>query len=65
MKRSLLIFQRNRLAVTPLPASFRYDSRNEITPYTFLPSFTDLAGTATALREHLGLLFYRLTLPDS
>jgi uncharacterized SAM-binding protein YcdF (DUF218 family) len=65
MKRSLLIFQRNRLEVTPLPASFRYDAHDEITPYTFLPSIANLSGTATALREHLGLLFYRLTLPDS
>jgi uncharacterized SAM-binding protein YcdF (DUF218 family) len=64
MKRALLIFRRNRLEVTPLPASFRYGGRNELTPFTFLPSFADLASTSTAIREHLGLLFYRLTLPD-
>lgn len=65
MKRAFLIFQRNRLTVTPLPASFRYGGRNEITPYTFLPGVMDLAGTVTALREHVGLLYYRLTLADS
>ena len=65
MKRALLIFQRNRLAVTPLPASFHYGGRHEITPYTFLPSASNLAGSVAALHEHLGLLFYRMTLPDA
>ena len=39
MKRSLLIFQRNRLTVTPLPAGFRSAERLELTPYTLLPRF--------------------------
>ena len=65
MKRSLLIFHRSHLSVTPLPAGFRSSGRTEITPYTFLPSVSALADTVTALREHLGLLFYRLILPNS
>jgi uncharacterized SAM-binding protein YcdF (DUF218 family) len=65
MKRSLLIFHRYHLSVTPLPAGFRSSDRTEITPYTFLPSASALADTVTALREHLGSLFYRLILPNS
>jgi uncharacterized SAM-binding protein YcdF (DUF218 family) len=65
IKRSLLIFHRYHLLVTPLPASFRSSGRTEISPYTFLPSVSALADTVTALREHLGLLYYRLILPNS
>lgn len=65
MKRSALSFQRHGLAVTPLPASFCYDGRDTVTLSSFLPRVTSLAGTVTALHEHLGLLYYRLTLPDS
>jgi uncharacterized SAM-binding protein YcdF (DUF218 family) len=63
MKRAQLAFQQQNLAVIPLPASLRYDARNNITPYTYLPSAMSFASTATALHEQLGLLFYRWTLP--
>jgi|GEM_PF-43590 len=59
MKRSLLIFHRYRLTVTPLPSSLRYDSRNDIKYNTFLPSIKNLSATVLALNEQLGLLYYR------
>ncbi len=64
MKRSLLLFRRSGLTVTPLPAAFRYGGRHEITPYTLLPSVNNLSDSAAALHERLGLLFYRLTLQE-
>ena len=63
MKRSLLIFQRNRLAVTPLPANFRSVEHLEFTPYTLLPRVLHLAITSAALHEYLGQAYYRMTLP--
>ena len=59
MKRSLLIFQRQGLSVTPVPAGLQYDRPVEVTPYGFLPSIAGLTGTAAVLHERLGLLFYR------
>lgn len=63
MKRAVLIFERNGLNVTPLPADFRYSPRITLTPYTFLPSPSALSLTAAALHERLGIMFYRMTLP--
>jgi uncharacterized SAM-binding protein YcdF (DUF218 family) len=65
MKRSLLIFRRNRLTVTPLPAGFRSAEHLEFTPYTLMPGVSNLAVTAAALHEYLGLAYYRLTLPSA
>jgi uncharacterized SAM-binding protein YcdF (DUF218 family) len=58
MKRALLVFQRQGLAVTPLPSDLRYDHPKKVTPYTFLPSMAALTGTSASLHERLGLLFY-------
>ena len=65
MKRSLLIFQRNRLAVTPLPAGFRSVEHQKFTPYTLLPKMSNLSATSAALHEYLGLAYYHLTLSGS
>ena len=62
MKRSLLIFHRNRLTVTPLPAVFRSVEHQVLTPYTFLPKIQNLSTTSAALHEYLGMVFYHLTL---
>ncbi len=59
MKRALLIFQRQGLGVTPVPAGLPYDHPKRVTPYTFLPSIESLIGTTAVLHERLGLLFYR------
>jgi uncharacterized SAM-binding protein YcdF (DUF218 family) len=62
MKRSLLIFRRNKLTVTPLPAGFRSVEHLKFTPYTLLPKISALYVTSAALHEYLGLVYYHLTL---
>lgn len=61
MRRSIEAFKRAGIMVTPLPAGFK---ANQEAPYIwadFLPDAGALHGTATVLKEFLGLLFYRLS----
>ncbi len=61
MRRSIEAFKRFGITVTPLPAGFK---ANQGAPYIwadFLPDAGALHGTATVLKEYLGMLFYRLS----
>lgn len=60
MRRSLEAFRRAGVAVTPLPAGFVTSPGHAIIWADFLPDSGALHGSATALHEYLGLLFYRL-----
>lgn len=60
MKRSLEAFRLEGVALTPVPANFiTAKERTTIWP-DLLPEAGALQGSATALREYLGLLFYHL-----
>jgi len=60
MRRSLKAFSREGISVTPIPANFMTASERAIVWADLLPSSGAMHGTATALREFLGLLYYRL-----
>ena len=60
MHRSVKAFHREGILVTPVPANFMTASDRMFVWADLLPSSGALHGTATALREILGLLYYHL-----
>ena len=61
MRRSVFAFETAGLTALPAPAAFTTDYRPLIA-VDFLPSAASLYDNAVALRERIGLLYYRLTL---
>ena len=59
MPRSVLSFEAHGIETTPAPTDFRID-RVPRTFIDYLPSMGRLHNSATALHEHIGLLYYRL-----
>jgi len=57
MRRSVQAFSREGIPVTPVPANFMTASERTIVWADLLPSSGAMHGTATALREFLGLLY--------
>lgn len=60
MRRSVQMFQRVGVPVTPVPAQFRTGADLPLIWADFLPGAGALHQSEKALREYLGLLFYRL-----
>ena len=60
MKRSLEAFHREGIAPIPVPANFITSKERPVIWADFLPDAGALQGSSTALREYLGLLYYRL-----
>jgi len=60
MRRSVKAFQREGIPVTPVPANFMTSPERTIVWADLLPSSGAMHGSATALREFLGLLYYQL-----
>lgn len=60
MRRAVLLFERAGVNVTPFPTNFSTWTGMRHGPEDFLPSAPALHGFATAMREYLALLFYRL-----
>lgn len=61
MRRSVMAFRRAGLEVTPVPAQFLTSSETAPTTWAdWLPSADSLNDSSRALREYLGILFYRL-----
>ena len=58
--RSVAVFERDGLRVTPLPVDFGTDVHRTVSPLGLLPRGRDLAETETALRELLGRALYRV-----
>ena len=57
LKRSIMSFEKVGMKVVPFPANFRTWSDNKYTWESYLPGGFD--GTAIAVHEYLGLLFYK------
>lgn len=60
MRRSVLLFRRAGVEVTPAPSGFTTWTGMKHGPEDFLPSAPAIYGFGTAMRECLGLLYYRL-----
>lgn len=61
MKRSLMLFNRFFNGIVPYPTDYKTLRRN-YDYWSFLPDASNLADTATALKEYLGIMYYKLTL---
>jgi uncharacterized SAM-binding protein YcdF (DUF218 family) len=60
MRRSLAMFKRVGMAVTPLPSNFCHDPNYKAIWADYLPGASAMSGTAQALREYLGLGWHAL-----
>lgn len=64
MKRSLMLFGRYFSDIVPYPTDYK-TIRTGYGYYSFLPDASNFADIALALREYLGIIFYRITLKRS
>ncbi|HEX8948997.1 MAG TPA: YdcF family protein [Dissulfurispiraceae bacterium] len=60
MKRSVMSFEKAGVKALPFPAGFRTWERKKYRWDEYLPSIGSLEGTAVAMHEYLGLLFYKI-----
>jgi uncharacterized SAM-binding protein YcdF (DUF218 family) len=61
MKRSVMLFDKLFEGTIPYPAAYN-TSRVKYNILSYLPDAGNMANLAMALKEHLGILFYKLTL---
>jgi uncharacterized SAM-binding protein YcdF (DUF218 family) len=61
MRRSVLLFSRVHKDIIPYPTGFR-GPWSRYTMFSFLPNASNMAEIALALKEYIGILFYRITL---
>jgi uncharacterized SAM-binding protein YcdF (DUF218 family) len=57
MKRSVLLFKRHFIDITPFPAGY-YTSQQPYDPMHYFPSADSMAQFCAALKEYMGLFFY-------
>ncbi len=60
MRRARFLFERAGFEVMPFPVDYQVSEKSGLTVLRFLPNADALAGSERALREVMGLLFYRL-----
>ena len=60
MPRSVALFERAGLVVTPFPVHFQQDTARRLSVVDLLPSGQALSETETALRELYGRVVYRV-----
>jgi uncharacterized SAM-binding protein YcdF (DUF218 family) len=61
MKRSLMLFGRFFSTIVPYPTDYK-TLRRGYDYWSFLPDASNLADTALAVKEYLGIIYYKLTL---
>jgi uncharacterized SAM-binding protein YcdF (DUF218 family) len=64
MRRSVAAFRRFGIEVTPVPAHFMSDSDTPLVLFDWLPEANAMVNISRALKEHIGMLYYRLTSPE-
>ena len=61
MKRSKMLFDKHFKEILPFPAGYKIsDIKYDI--YSYMPSAKNIFDISTALKEYLGILFYKITL---
>lgn len=60
LPRAVDLFEEEGLEVVPFPCDWQVDRDAPLHPLDFVPDGAALGATQTALREHLGRLFYRI-----
>ncbi len=61
MRRASFLFRRTGLIVQPFPVDFRTSRYSDLTIIDFLPSAEGLENSELAIREVLGMLYYRVS----
>ncbi|WP_459775074.1 YdcF family protein [Aquifex pyrophilus] len=59
MIRSVKLFEKAGFEIVPYPTDFKYEGRYNV--YSFFPKYSVFYDSAIAIREYIGLLFYKLT----
>lgn len=59
MKRAMMLFKRHFEDITPYPAGYR-TARAEYDVLSFLPSASNLYDISLALKEYMGIIFYKI-----
>jgi uncharacterized SAM-binding protein YcdF (DUF218 family) len=59
LKRSVISFKKAGLEISPFPAGFKSWENRKYVWTDYLPHRTNLEEVSTAIREHMGLLFYK------
>ena len=62
MRRSVAAFEKEGIKVTPLPARFMTSPASAVHWTDYLPSAGALGSSAAALKEQIGLIYYRCAL---
>jgi uncharacterized SAM-binding protein YcdF (DUF218 family) len=60
MNRASMLFRSAGMAVQPFPVDFRTSYYNELTLFDFLPSAGGIENSEIAIREILGVLYYKI-----
>jgi uncharacterized SAM-binding protein YcdF (DUF218 family) len=61
MRRSVMLFRKHFAHIVPFPTDYK-TSRKGYTVFGFLPEASNPAGVAIALKEYLGIMYYKITL---
>ncbi|MBA4419421.1 MAG: YdcF family protein, partial [Syntrophus sp. (in: bacteria)] len=61
MRRSVMLFHKYFSDILPYPTGYKV-SEGSYNLFSFLPDASNIAGIATALKEYMGILFYKITL---
>ena len=59
MHRAKMLFERKKIKVEPFPVDFKKSDRSNKTVLSFIPTARALANSETAMREGIGLLYYK------
>ncbi len=58
MPRAVMVFEKAGLSVIPYPTDFKFEGRYNL--YSLFPKYSVFYDSSIAIREYVGLLFYRL-----
>jgi uncharacterized SAM-binding protein YcdF (DUF218 family) len=61
MKRSVMLFRKHFSDILPYPTGYKV-CEGAYNIFTFLPDASNMASIAAALKEYMGILFYKITL---
>ena len=59
MRRAEALFKKEGFKVVPYPTDLKFEGRYNV--YSFFPKYSVFYDSAIAIREYIGLLFYKLT----
>ncbi len=58
MRRALMVFEKTGLSIQPYPTDFKFEGHYNL--YSLFPKYSVFYDSSIAIREYIGLLFYKL-----